>query len=486
MRFIGALVRFYTTQLIRMTGIPWRSHYSVKRMIFTFSLTAVIVTLYFVLPPRIPEPVKVYLPDILFAHWSGILLMAVSIGSLFGTGWIKTEDPESDFLLSLPLSRRFVACYNIVWLLLCIVGLILLGVLLTVPWGAEVGWGVYTLKWFFVSSVFLTGMTGGLLLFSLIARSIAYHRWRTIGSFVVSVVFFTLAYFVFTRPEPVLHFIENGNVISWAIAVLCSVVVLLVLVRLTSLYLPVLFETEIDRSDERAVRSKGEKRWGSFIVAIAKKDYIQYSREMSRFLKTLFIPIVLIIMSRYGIFGDEYTVRLMLFAIPYYYAGILTLHLIRIDGIALSIIKMLNGTLKSYYLIRILLSYIYVGVPAFVSYCVLALIFSRESLYSGYLILLLFLNLVAVLQSTGISLLFRQKDYGNVQPKKRGVSFLGEMLYWLTALWLPVVLTRWEPGGPIFGELPVTLSLIIAVTTLTATLAISVISVLHIDRIDWQ
>ncbi len=486
MRLIGSLVRFYTTQLIRMTGIPWRSHYSVKRMIVTFSLTAVIVILYSALPSRIPEAVKIYLPDILFAHWLGILLMAVSIGSLFGIGWIKTEDPEAGFLLSLPLSRRFVAYFNIVWLLLCIIGLIVLGILFTVPWGAEISWGVYTLKWLFTSSVILTGMTAGLLLFSLIARSIAYHRWRMIGSFVVSVLFFALASFVYMRPEPVLHFIENGSVISWAIAVLCSVAVLLILTRLTSLYLPVLFETEIDRSGERAVKSKGEKTWGSFIVAIAKKDYIQYSREMTRFLKTLFIPIVLIIMSRYGIFGDEYTVRLMLFAIPYYYAGILTLHLIRIDGIALSIIKMLNGTLKPYYLIRIFLSYIYVGVPAFVSYCALALIFSRESLYSGYLILLLFLNLVAVLQSTGISLLFRQKDYGNVQPKKRGVSFLGEMLYWLTAIWLPAVLSRWKPGGPIFGIFPVTISLIIAVTTLAATIAISVISVSHIDRIDWQ
>ncbi len=84
-------------------------------------------------------------------------------------------------------------------------------------------------------------------------------------------------------------------------------------------------------------------------------------------------------------------------------------------------------------------------------------------------------------QGNSISLLLFLRD----RPPEERVSFLGEMLYWITALWLPVIFTRREPGGPLFGELPNYLTLSVASVTLVGTIALSITSNLYIDKTDW-
>jgi hypothetical protein len=481
MRLLKVFCAIHLKQLSRTLGLPIDGFYCGTRFYMTVFLFLLWVTLMILSSIMVSPTYKCTILNIILQDWIYIIFGTVGIGILAGANWFKFgELNEIRFLLGLPLSRSFISRLKTL-LLLAEIALITGAVApVLIPWGIEI-WEVYLGKLIFLVLLIMMGFFFGIFLSSCVAAS---HMGKA-GPYLIAVAFFSLS-MGFPASMRLPQLTSQENIIDWILLILLALAALLFALYITSLSVLALYDgadTNVDKP-KKMNSSKTGRMWGSFFKAVARKDMIHYWRESNQLLQMLLIFVILVLtLSKVHWFGET-GIKLTLFSIPFSFSGIITLHLIGNDGALLSIIKMLDGTLRHYYCIRFALSFAFVAVPVFVVYSILSFLFFKGGYTPGYLAALFLLTLVFTALSLSISVVFRQKAAGSL-IQKRGTSIGGEIFYWIFGAGLPLELSLWKPGIDIINDIPVGFHLYAVITVFT-TIALLLISFFHIDKLDYR
>lgn len=470
---------------VRTIGIPLNCECSKKRILLSI-FTLALGILFFILSLHyVPESFKIYLPSLLIEKWLAIVIFTIGVGNLIGL--LKFEYGEREeimFMLSLPISRQFIVNWKITTQILefCIIMLILL--LFVVPWGSEaIKWEIFCVQWFVLFLLTIASLMWGMVVSALIAKKITNELLRKVVTYGLVLFFFVMSIIAVLHIDTSFIFKLYNNAWYWIATTNLLLVLVALSIKATCTYFSAFFEILNISNSRTETRNYGKNKWGSFMTATAKKDCLYYLREIDQLIHMLIIFVIIIIsLSKFSWF-EKYSILLILLCLPYSFSGIITLHLIGRDGVALNLIKMLRGTLKNYYLMRTVLSYIFVLIPTLISYIFLSILFYKEGFYIQNILLILLFSFIFVMLAMGISVLFLQKKNGNIYLQKRGVSVLGEIFYWVVGIVLPIALTRWANNGYKISNVPLGF-IVIAIVTIVTIISIFIVGYLYIDKVN--
>jgi len=485
MKLYKAFFSFAFIRAARTIGIPLNHKCSKKRILLSIFVLMVWILFYVFSLHYIPESFKIFLPYLLTEKCFAIILFTIGVGTLAGVlKFVYGEREEIMFMLSLPLSHRFIINWKIVTQILEYCWIILILLLFVIPWGKEdIKWSIFFAQWFVLFLLTIAGLMWGMLISALIVKKIINELLQKLVTYGLALLFLVMSIIAALHIDMSFIFKLYNNVWYWIAATFIPLMLIALSIKRAYICFPAFFEVLSVSNSYTQTRNYSKNKWGSFMTATAKKDCLYYIREMDQIIQMLLIFIIIIIsLSKLSILNKS-SILFVLLSLPYSFSGIITLHLIGRDGVALSLIKMLRGTLKNYYLMRTLMSFIFVLVPTLISYILLSILFYKEGLYIQNILLILLLSFVFVMLAKGISVLFIKKKNGNIYLQKRGVSVLGEVFYWIAGAVLPVALTRWANNEYKMNNVP---SEIIAITIITifAIIIIFLLGFLCIDKVN--
>lgn len=408
-----------------------------------------------------------------------LFITLVGAGALLGINWIRFGDYEELIYLSgLPLSRKEIASVKLIKLTLELLLIILIILSFFIPWGKEDLPGLlfyYLYLVFLCLNSFYIGMFFAFLAFRYLNKAGPY-----LAAFAAFVTSYYLNGFVNTGRFAFLA-IDRPGFYHW---------LLLLIISILTFYscrgiLPVYFAKLLNQV--KAGRGLKEGRRGlkrrNMLLAIAYKDLLYLYRDGYQILQSLlFTVLVIFLVSRKNIAsGQEMLImQIFLFTVPFTIAGQLSTKFIGSEGFLLEQIKMIRGTLKAYYLCRLILSILYVTVPVLLVYMISNFFLLKLGLTFQVILLLLFLIFISNLAAAGVSVIFMDRKPLPGIPGK-GIRGEGLILYFITGMGLPIVLAYWNMGVSI-GQIPLVFN-IYGLIHLIFSLAAGVAGYFMLDRI---
>lgn len=443
MKYFRAFLLISLISLKRTIITGMKSKSFIRNVILNFISTGIFIGLFYLSFKCVSQELKLVLPSLIIANLFYFFYIAFGLGILLGLIYFKYMDREEiSYWLSLPIPPNIIAKWRISLFILEIFAFIVVIFIYLFPWTvSNVRLGVLFSQWLFVSTFLLLAFTIGVCLFTLIVK--VFSNPLVQKSIIYFVAYGFLIFSLFNINKLSFNFNYFKSQVCNVAFLLKSVgvffiVILILILTITKCFYDVLekFDVPIISKAHRRVKSQS---YGSFVLAVVKKDLLTYFREKDEILQLVAIlGLIIFIIPKIIKSNIEWNSSLLissiLLSIPYSFVGTLTLHMIGRDGAVLTTIKMIRGTLKGYYLIRTLLSYILTAIPSFIFYMLLSVVFYKDGLYIENIILLLFLNFGFVLLSLGLSVAFFKVDPSVVYFRKRGVSLYGEVIYWIAGI----------------------------------------------------
>jgi len=374
--------------------------------------------------------------------------------------------------MELPVARRTIALWKILALVVEVTGLLILVIPAFIPWGINIDWGAFGFQLLLIWLFSIAGILLGLLLDALIYRIFSSGSVSKFVSYLFALMLFAAT--ILSRTYTV-------SLSTGGMTVVCGAAIIVFELFIVSWAILARFDS-IDFINSKRIKRQGTSGWGSFALAIARKEIVHYWREAGQLLQLLVISVVLIlVLSQIGSMGPMVT-RVLLLGIPYSFAGIITLHLTGSDGIIMTLIKLCKGSLQGYYGVRSLFSCVFVLMPSVLAYSVLALCFFRQGLGLSYFGALIFVCLFSVAMASGISVVFKKEAPNPLLPV-RGTSVLGELFYWIVGIGPVLHLAMWIPIPSAILNVPTGFN-ILAVVALSVSIGMWIIGICRVDMLN--
>lgn len=469
MRQLKPFLFMHRRSIARSCGLPNVPPWRPIKLFRTVSLALAWAAATVLLILKVAAPAKLIVFSLLYQYWASLLIGMIGLGTMIARHWLRFGVLEEiQFLLALPLTKVSIARWRILRLMGELGALFLLMLPAIIPWGMKIKWDLYGLQMLLLLIITLTGILTGILIDSLI---LSLFRRRPMVAHLLSYGTVLLMLVASSIIGPVNNI--NLPMKSVAVVVLCAAFLVLgiLLLNATARAVPISF-VSVESTNPKIQSTGSQKSWGGFALAIACKDLLHYKRETNQLMQmVLFAAVLLLLFKQVDTMGAMVT-RVMLLGIPYSFAGIITMHLTGSDGIALTYIKICRGSLKQYYGIRYILSYVFVLVPSLLAYTMLAAFFFRDGLSLPYYIALFFICFVSVALSLGISVMFKKNP--NPLLPTRGTSALGELLYWILGIGLILQIAMWMPNTTIIAGLPIGFNILAAITIVSAVIFLTI------------
>ncbi len=459
----------------RILGFSVNGIYSTKSRVSTIIFLLIWALAVFIGAMLITQDAKVHIIDNFITNWFKFLFLFIGLGAMIGISWFRYGDYEEvKFLSSLPTDLYSIGKLKIqLFTLEIIIALLIIGTIIY-PWNYSLNLGlIVLLKQMLFVMIFMKGLYIGL--------SLSFALERLLGK--VSIFLIVACTFgIFSLIPETFYILDTSDIRQMILMSIVWIFGLVFSYHICKEMLPNYLNALLSMTENSSSVKKSDsvKKLSSLMTAIIWKDFLHYKREATSLIQILVVDILLILaFMRVGDAG-RIVENIILLSIPFTFVGQVALYSIGSDGFLLQILNMVWGTLKPYYILRLVIAFVFAAIPTMITYIIIVTVISVESFSVGILLMLLAVLLINVLTAMGISIMFIQKKPIPNIPNK-GTSIGGTILYYLTGMGLPIVLAFLSLGINL-SYIPLGLSVYGAVHLIVGII-FGVLGYLNIDNI---